>query len=74
MNFLQQLLAEFLIEIKVFNKMAIVHNFLPKNGWEELFASITDPRKAPKWLISECNIFFVFHNLVSTEERLNSLI
>ena len=48
--------------------MAIVHTFQFKNGWEVLFASITDLRKAPKWLISECKIFFAFHNLVSQRD------
>ena len=44
--------------------MAIVHNFQPKNSREALFASITDLRKAPKWIISEGNIFFAFHKLI----------
>ena len=52
-----------MIEIKVFNKMAIVNTFQHKHGKEALFASVTDLRNAPKWLISECNIFFAFNNL-----------
>ena len=46
MNFLQQLLALFLIEIKAFNKMAIVHTVQTENRREALFASITVLRKA----------------------------
>ena len=64
MNFLQYLLALFLIEIKAFNKMAIVHTLQTKNGREALFASITVLRKALNWIISEVNTFFAFHNLV----------
>ena len=48
--------------------MAIVHTFQPKKVWEAFFASIIDLRKAPKWLISECKIFFAFHNLVSQQD------
>ena len=48
--------------------MAIVHTFQSKNGWEAFFASITDLKKAPKWLISKCKIFFAFHNLVSRRD------
>ena len=36
--------------------MTIVHTF-------QYIDSITDLRKAPKWLISESNIFFAFNNL-----------
>ena len=48
--------------------MAITHTFQSKNGWEALFASVTDLRKAPKWLVFECKIFFAFHNLVSPQD------
>ena len=37
-----------MIEIKAFNKMAIVNTFQHKHGKEALFASVTDLRKAPK--------------------------
>ena len=36
--------------------MTIEHTF-------QYIASITDLRKAPKWLISESNIIFAFNNL-----------
>ena len=45
-----------------------MHTFQPKNGREALFALIADLRKAPKWFISECNIFFGFHNLVTRQD------
>ena len=44
--------------------IAIVHTFQSKNGRQALLASTTDLRKSATWLISECNIFFDFHNLV----------
>lgn len=57
MNSLQQFLVSLLIRRQYYILSS------PKNRKETFFALISDLRKSPREVISECNIFFIFRNL-----------